>query len=146
MAVSAFKSTSRRGAARSEGQRRPPGNSGEKIPRHRRRSSSVSAAEPRNSGPRVASAAVAEFLNKRDNPLFCSTASPTVLEDESRCDDGGGSKCRRGRSSSRSSAFIRKEWGGRSLSRVDVGRRRRSAPRGRFGDSEVIFYSWSSLD
>ncbi|CAA7398307.1 unnamed protein product [Spirodela intermedia] len=144
MADSAFKSTSRRGsfagaptAARSEGQRRPPENPTEKIPRlRRRRASSVSAAETRNSGPREAS--VAEFLNKRDNPLFCSTASPTVLEDESGDDDdgGGSSKCRRGRSSSRSSAFIRKEWGGRSLSRVDAGRRRRSGPRGRFEDSE----------
>ncbi|CAA6661933.1 unnamed protein product [Spirodela intermedia] len=128
MADSAFKSTSRRGASQGPPPRLAPRGSGA---RRRIRREDTPPPPPPGVGGGVP--------EQEDNPLFCSTASPTVLEDESGDDDdgGGSSKCRRGRSSSRSSAFIRKEWGGRSLSRVDAGRRRRSGPRGRFEDSEL---------
>ncbi|KAK7405666.1 hypothetical protein VNO78_07257 [Psophocarpus tetragonolobus] len=107
MAVAAFKSSSRRGAQSSAA---PPnassssGRSSIRAPNPTRRSRSVSASA------RGRSDISAEFLNKRDNPLFDETQSAkTVLENSTPAN------------SARSAAP------GRTLARADSGRRTRSA-------------------
>uniref|UniRef100_A0A1D1ZE94 Uncharacterized protein PF13_0277 n=1 Tax=Anthurium amnicola TaxID=1678845 RepID=A0A1D1ZE94_9ARAE len=148
MAVSAFKSTSKRGnfagppGDASSARHRQSEDPGKGIPA--RRSRSVSAV---SRSPQDAPAAMSEFLNKRDNPLFCdcpASVSPTDSEKSMSVVEKGsvhGSDCRRGRSASRSSGFRseqsghRQEWG-RSLSRIDVGRRRRSVSRSHYGNPE----------
>ncbi|XP_030548178.1 uncharacterized protein LOC115753622 [Rhodamnia argentea] len=155
MAVSAFKSTSRRGASAS-------GSSGATAPSPSVREASRDAqrrASPRRSRSVSAFSRVAsspEFLNKRDNPLFCTGDSPPENEtlSEKLIRGGGnsggletrivGTKAegrspgvvdeRRGRSVSRSGGVGSNLLGdrrdlGRSLSRVDTRRRVRSVSR-----------------
>ncbi|XP_010251651.1 PREDICTED: uncharacterized protein LOC104593480 isoform X2 [Nelumbo nucifera] len=165
MAVSAFKSMSKRGslgtpstnlasAAESNSE-----NLGKKV--LHRRSRSVSAFSRNSletpSSSQLPSTDKEEFLNKRDNPLFWSSTSPPRGSTETenvigiaKFDSSASrlgrpasnvSDTRRGRSVSRNSGYVNTSSGnrkevGRSLSRVDTGRRRRSASRGRYGNSE----------
>ncbi|KAK6934055.1 hypothetical protein RJ641_036949, partial [Dillenia turbinata] len=153
MAVSAFRSTSKRGnlntdhpkpSSKTSSSSKPPAdNSPRKAPI--RRSRSVCAF----------SRTQLDYQNKRDNPLFCADNSPPSDPENntrfSKFDQNdsrfGGSVSksadfgvlpdnRRGRSASRSNDNRVSSGIGRSLSRVDVGRRRRSVSRGPFGNSE----------
>ncbi|XP_077248858.1 uncharacterized protein LOC143888352 [Tasmannia lanceolata] len=166
MAVSAFKSTSRRGNLGSSPTNNPSTKEnskedlGKKLPRQRSRS--VSALSRSSEIFSSSSSNTVDFLNKRDNPLFCSTTSsppdehqsenairiPNFVESSSKFGElvtesmaGGVSDSRKGRSVSRNvdsrTQFSgpRKE-SGRSLSRVDTGRRNRSLSRDRYGNSE----------
>lgn len=169
MAVSAFKSTSKRGNFGNSSSSKSTstatynsvkeGNSADLVTKCiNRRSRSVSAL-PRTSS----SSTIVDFLNKRDNPLFCSTSSspPDLLESEtlsrvanfepnvpkfSESPTKSEGNCvrntRRGRSVVRNSEIGNKFGGfskemGRSLSTVDTGRRRRSVSRGRAESCEV---------
>ncbi|MQL97057.1 hypothetical protein Taro_029746 [Colocasia esculenta] len=150
MAVSAFKSTSKRGSFANAGpsssvRQHQSEDAGRKVPSRRSRSvSAVSRSRLEEPAPML------EFLNKRDNPLFCtSSASPTDSEKSVAvavpvAEKGGedASGCRRGRSTSRSSSLHGQQSGhrndcGRSLSRIDMGRRRRSVSRDHYGKPEV---------
>ncbi|KAF6167292.1 hypothetical protein GIB67_043153 [Kingdonia uniflora] len=149
MAMSAFKSSSKRGnlgtTSSSTNPRRTSEDLSKKIPH--RRSRSVSAVS-RNSSITT----IDEFLNKRDNPLFHNPPqnSPQTDQNASKLEEThstaarvDGLEGRRGRSVSRSSVVLsgekvvgaRKEVG-RSLSRVDTGRRQRSVSRGHCDNSE----------
>ncbi|XP_030441145.1 uncharacterized protein LOC115663272 isoform X2 [Syzygium oleosum] len=155
MAVSAFKSASRRGAAQASASagaaaptavREASRDAQRRAPPRRSRSVSASSRVPSDT----------EFLNKRDNPLFCSGDSPPengTLPGKSIRGGGnignlesrvGGAKAggtspgvvdeRRGRSISRKGGVGSDSSGdrrdvGRSLSRVDTGRRVRSVSR-----------------
>ncbi|KAK6921804.1 hypothetical protein RJ641_012311 [Dillenia turbinata] len=153
MALSAFRSTSKRGNLNTD---------------HPKPSSKTSASSkpPADHSPRKApirrsrsvcafSRTQLDYLNKRDNPLFCADNSPPSDRenntrfskfdpDDSRfsgsvsksADFGVLADNRRGRSASRSNDNRVSSGIGRSLSRVDVGRRRRSVSRGPFGNSE----------
>ncbi|XP_057980790.1 uncharacterized protein LOC131166342 isoform X2 [Malania oleifera] len=148
MAVSSFKSTSKRGnlvvssTSSFSGKESAP-NSPKKVPARRSRSVSAS--------PRHHLDVTSDFLNKRDNPLFWSADSPlegdirsetsvrfSKFEEKAAESDRKTSKVassvdsRRGRSVSRNADAGSKLSGGRkeigrSLSRVDTGRRSRSA-------------------
>ncbi|XP_058078374.1 uncharacterized protein LOC131226723 isoform X2 [Magnolia sinica] len=164
MAVSAFRSTSKRGNVGtssntiSSAKENNTEDLGKRI--SHRRSRSVSAVSRSYLG-KSPSSNVIDF-SKRDNPLFCnsSPSPPDELESESvigiskfseksvksgetatKSVGSGVSDGRRGRSVSRSSdaknQFLgpRKEYG-RSLSRIDTGRQRRSVSRGHCGNSE----------
>ncbi|KAI3419933.1 uncharacterized protein J3R85_012860 [Psidium guajava] len=155
MAVSAFKSTSRRGASASA-------SSGAAAPSPSVREASRDAlrrASPRRSRSVSAFSRVAsspEFLNKRDNPLFCSGDSPPEKETlPEKLIRGGGNSGdlesrigrtkaegrspsvvdeRRGRSISRNGGVGSNPSGdrrdvGRSLSKVNTTRRVRSVSR-----------------
>ncbi|KAF3434333.1 hypothetical protein FNV43_RR25436 [Rhamnella rubrinervis] len=150
MAVSAFKSSSRRTnfastSSSSTGQasvRQSTDNSPKKAPL--RRSRSVSAFSRTQLD--VSSSTSDDFLNKRDNPLFWTTGSPPDLDAVNpqkplavtpsstsgarnlKAPSSGDVGDRRGRSATRNSDGLgnRKELVGRSLSRVDTGRRNRS--------------------
>ncbi|OVA13762.1 hypothetical protein BVC80_1769g13 [Macleaya cordata] len=157
MAVSAFKSTSKRGnpgttsnptsSSAREGNSEDLGKAG-----IHRRSRSISALSRTSS-----SSSIVDFLNKRDNPLFCSTSSspPDLLESESlnrvakfdqkeskfnvsptKSEGNCVSDNRRGRSVIRNSETGNKFGGaskelGRSLSTVDRGRGLSTVDRGR---------------
>lgn len=157
MAVSAFKSSSRRtnlapttssSSSSSAGQasvRHSTENSPKKAPL--RRSRSVSAFSRTQLD--VSSPTSHDFLNKRENPLFWTTGSPPDLDavDPQRsvavtpnsnpggrsvkAPSSGDGDDRRGRSVARNADALgnRKELVGRSLSRVDTGRRNRSVSR-----------------
>ncbi|KAF8398089.1 hypothetical protein HHK36_017015 [Tetracentron sinense] len=171
MAVSAFKSTSKRGNLGTSStnniysaKENNSENSSKKFPP--RRSRSVSALSRNHldisSSSSTPLSGVIDFLNKRDNPLFCSSSSspPDAIESEklmgiakfdentsnlrtpaSELVSSGVLDSRRGRSVSRipnsgnQLQETRKEMG-RSLSRVDIGRRPRSVSRGHYGNSE----------
>lgn len=151
MAVAAFKSASRRGNLASPSVTVSSGReSREDAPKKApiRRSRSVSAFS------RTSLDVSTEFVNKRDNPLFCSSTSPRDDQIESlktaeisKFDETthnldpasaksvnsdsvygrrGRSVTRNGEVSSKESIMGKKETG-RSLSRVDTGRRNRSA-------------------
>ncbi|KAL5994956.1 hypothetical protein ACLOJK_025013 [Asimina triloba] len=165
MAVSAFRSTSKRGNiasssnSSSSAKESNSGDLGKKIPHGRSRSvSAVSRSYSEISLP----SSVVEFSNKRDNPLFSnsSPSPPDELEHENvigiskfpersvesartltKPMGSGVPESRRGRSVSRSSDVknqlpgTRTEYG-RSLSRVDTRRRQRSLSRGHYGNSK----------
>lgn len=132
MAVAAFKSSSRRGNqsststppnTSSSGSARSSSNSNNNNNNNRapiRRSRSVSAFSRRPSLD-----VDTDFLNKRDNPLFDDTSqsnqTPLLLEASSAPAKGPSGFGARGRSAARNAES------GRSLSRVDSGRRTRSA-------------------
>lgn len=165
MAVAAFKSSSRRGnlstttatTSHSAGKETtekeiPP----KKVPM--RRSRSVSAFSRRTSTD-VSSSSSEDFLNKRDNPLFWSSGSGSILEPEasttSRNTRALGSEVadnRRGRAVTRNGGVGSNKGSGsgkettRSLTRVDVGRPDRSVSRRNYLTSEVrnSFLQWSS--
>ncbi|KAJ1376816.1 hypothetical protein SESBI_49547, partial [Sesbania bispinosa] len=132
MATAAFKSSSRRGSQSSTTPSNTPSSSGRSSNNRApiRRSRSVSAFSRTSSSLDVST----EFLNKRDNPLFSTTdevpqSNQTLLETStpakgasSAVSNGGA----RGRSVARNAEPGRKD-SGRSLSRVDTGRRTRSA-------------------
>ncbi|KAF4384679.1 hypothetical protein F8388_003986 [Cannabis sativa] len=141
MALSAFKSSSRRNNITT-----PPSSSSSTIPNNNgrrapdisakrqaaaRRSRSVSALSRTTSDFSNASI---DFLNKRDNPLFSATPSPPDLDNPAPTDSRPSTvsaDSRRGRSVSRNdnaSLGATKEVG-RTLSRVDTGRRNRSVSR-----------------
>ena len=148
MAVSAFRSKSKRSTSVappnpvSSLKNRPADDAEKKIPA--RRSRSVSAVS-RYAGA-AAEPAEVEFMNKRDNPLFSRSGSPSLLP-SSESDvhyevlEGGRSDfdSKRGRSVSRSSGFEKESSSNRSLSRVSTGGRRRSVSRGHYGYPEVQF-------
>ncbi|KAL5568725.1 hypothetical protein UlMin_025300 [Ulmus minor] len=142
MAVSAFKSSSKRSNLTSASSsyttttsaKQNVGDSPKKAPI--RRSRSVSAFSRTNLD---ASSSADDFLNKRDNPLFWANASPPgigstepkkLILGNSKSASSVAADDRRGRSVARNSDVSggRKEVG-RSLSRVDTGRRNRSVSR-----------------
>ncbi|XP_058226072.1 uncharacterized protein LOC131334819 isoform X2 [Rhododendron vialii] len=142
MATSAFKSTSRRATA---SERSPDKNA------PIRRSHSVSAlSRTHHRHHHLPQHDVAsEFSNKRDNPLFWTSASPPddkeVGSSAAAAETGS---AERGRSVVRNSDLVgkkvvesgkKKDVPGRSLSRVDTGRRRRSVSRSHYAayESEV---------
>ncbi|KAH7536815.1 hypothetical protein FEM48_Zijuj03G0026400 [Ziziphus jujuba var. spinosa] len=156
MAVSAFKSSSRRSNIASTSYttpssiRNPTENSPKKAPL--RRSRSVSAfSRTQLDGPSSSSSSCADdFLNKRDNPLFWTTGSPPDLNSidpqkpntststststgtkNLKAPSSSAGDIRRGRSVARNADAqgTRKEVVARSLSRVDTGRRNRSLSR-----------------
>ncbi|XP_015876216.3 uncharacterized protein LOC107412901 isoform X2 [Ziziphus jujuba] len=152
MAVSAFKSSSRRSNIASTSYttpssiRNPTENSPKKAPL--RRSRSVSAfSRTQLDGPSSSSSSCADdFLNKRDNPLFWTTGSPPDLNSidpqkpntststgtkNLKAPSSSAGDMRRGRSVARNADAqgTRKEVVARSLSRVDTGRRNRSLSR-----------------
>ncbi|KAF7836297.1 uncharacterized protein G2W53_011156 [Senna tora] len=122
MAIAAFKSSSRRGNLAAS----PPSSTRDDAPKKApiRRSRSVSALS------RSSFDISTEFINKRDNPLFCSstTSSPRDDDEVESAKTRGRSVMRDGEVSSSKGAVMtgRKETG-RSMSRVDTGRRNRSA-------------------
>ncbi|PON81140.1 hypothetical protein TorRG33x02_230990 [Trema orientale] len=143
MAVSAFKSSSRRNnltnpSSSSSSKHTTISNNGRQSPEippkkqaPTRRSRSVSAFSRTSS--ELSSASSHDFLNKRDNPLFSATPSPPDLDNPAASVAPGSAVAdsRRGRSVARNSDVLvggRKE-AGRSLSRVDTGRRNRSLSR-----------------
>ncbi|XP_043725879.1 uncharacterized protein LOC122672479 [Telopea speciosissima] len=171
MAVSAFKSNSKRGNLGSSSNNKSSSAKDSELTKKvpLRRSRSVSAVG-RNyqdkeipSSSNSISTSTVDFLNKRDNPLFYSStlSPPDVIESENvigivkldeqasrlgeaaRKSVGTGfvSDSRRGRSVTRLSDYgnqslaTRREVG-RSLSREEMGRRRRSVSRGHYGNSE----------
>ncbi|ONK77970.1 uncharacterized protein A4U43_C02F12840 [Asparagus officinalis] len=141
MALSAFKSTTKRGTNPNGPDPSKQGNKGAN-----RRSRSVSAVSRAN-GPSSSKSSSSnlsvsdEFLIKRDNPLYCCSSSSSSSSPDEVLEGSG----RRGRSFSRSSEVGKQGSGGcrnektvRSLSRVDPGRRRmRSVSRGRYGKLET---------
>lgn len=149
MAVSAFKSTSKRGniSSTSTGKERID-HSPKKVPPRRSRSvSTLSRAQLEPPPSSSQSTTVLDFLNKRDNPLFWSGTSPPSSEsakgitkfDESSCESALVKQDnRRGRSVLRNSDVIEAQSSssrkiiGRSLSQV----RGRSVSRGHYGTSE----------
>ncbi|GMP60936.1 hypothetical protein CsSME_00023602 [Camellia sinensis var. sinensis] len=148
MATSAFKSTSRRGNTTTSSTSSSR-NSPKKAPI--RRSLSVSALS--RTHDHLQSDITSEFLNKRDNPLFWSCSGPPDKEIEPQdvrkvsatvltgSVDG---QRERGRSVTRNSSKKVGEGGrkpvgvggGRSLSKVDTGRRGRSVSTGHYAASE----------
>ncbi|KAK6140428.1 hypothetical protein DH2020_025812 [Rehmannia glutinosa] len=79
MATSAFKSTSRRGAAAAETKAPPP------VSASRRRSHSVSAVSRKTHVPLDDKTLIStEFSNSRDNPLFWATSSPPEREESEK--------------------------------------------------------------
>ncbi|KAK1279299.1 hypothetical protein QJS04_geneDACA015100 [Acorus gramineus] len=165
MAVSAFKSTSKRGTfaatptASSSNAKEPKTEDPKKKKPQQRRSRSVSAASRNRtevSSPRLP-LNISEFSDTRDNPLFSSSSpSPPDSRKTQRSTRLGESDCglhqkpikidaldtRRGRAASRSSSGCGGDgkFSGRSLSR------RRSFSSGRFGDSESEIEGGSVLD
>ncbi|KAG5539305.1 hypothetical protein RHGRI_019763 [Rhododendron griersonianum] len=153
MATSAFKSTSRRATA---SERSPD----KKAPI--RRSHSVSALS-RTHHHLPQRDVASDFSNKRDNPLFWTTASPPPDEEVgSSAPAAETGSAERGRSVVRNSDHVgkkvvesgkKKDVPGRSLSRVDTGRRRRSVSRSHYAayeseverDSVVLFNSRSKV-
>ncbi|XP_024026262.1 uncharacterized protein LOC21403166 isoform X1 [Morus notabilis] len=154
MAVSAFKSSSRRSnltnpsssssSSTATPSVRPNADaSPARKPATLRRSRSVSAFSRTSS--EIPASSSDDFLNKRDNPLFWSTGSPPDLEinpvsvaplkgvvsDSGEANRKKESSDGRGRQAARNPDALpgRKEVG-RSLSRVDAGRRNRSVSRG----------------
>ncbi|KAH7547691.1 hypothetical protein JRO89_XS14G0003100 [Xanthoceras sorbifolium] len=135
MAVSAFKSSSRRGNPWSSSTKMAASDKESKQESAKpkvppRRSRSVSAFSRNH-----LDISSNDFLIKRDNPLFCTNDSPhetTTLKAASV--DGN----RRGRSVSRNASVDKRVSGiGRSLSRVDTGRRGRSvSSRGQYMNCE----------
>ncbi|KAL5735242.1 hypothetical protein ACOSP7_033103 [Xanthoceras sorbifolium] len=135
MAVSAFKSSSRRGNPWSSSTKMATSDKESKQESAKpkvppRRSRSVSAFSRNH-----LDISSNDFLIKRDNPLFCTNDSPhetTTLKAASV--DGN----RRGRSVSRNASVDKRVSGiGRSLSRVDTGRRGRSvSSRGQYMNCE----------
>ncbi|KAG6630826.1 uncharacterized protein LOC122291725 isoform X1 [Carya illinoinensis] len=153
MAVAAFKSSSRRGnlttttthsaGRESSDKENPP----KKAPI--RRSRSVSAF-PRRTNSEIPSTSD-DFLNKRDNPLFWSGGSGSLIESPTTNTNAnadtvavshGGVDNRRGRSVARTAGVGSNKGPGsgketaRSLSRVYTGRRDRSVSRQHFATSE----------
>lgn len=155
MAVSAFKSTSKRGnlSSTSTGKERID-HSPKKVPPRRSRSvSTLSRAQLEPPPSSSQSTTVLDFLNKRDNPLFRSGTSPPSSESAKRISKFDKSSCesalvkqdnRKGRSVLRNSDVIEAQSSsstkiiGRSLSQV----RRRSVSRGHYGTSEVLNFNW----
>ncbi|KAE9592753.1 hypothetical protein Lalb_Chr19g0132561 [Lupinus albus] len=119
MAVSAFKSSSRRGNQSSAPSSTPPSQPLNKPPI--RRSRSVSAFSRSNLDIST------EFLNKRDNPLFDQTSSNSDLKGPLSADSSNRGRSVTRNGESRSSAAIGRKESGRVLSGVDWGRRTRSA-------------------
>ncbi|XP_042515100.1 uncharacterized protein LOC122089429 isoform X5 [Macadamia integrifolia] len=171
MAVSAFKSNSKRGNLGSSSSNitssAKDSELTKKVPP--RRSRSVSAVVRNCQDEEISTV---DFLNKRDNPLFCcsSTSPPEVIESEnaigiakfnenaSRLGEAAkksvGSGCvsdsRRGRSVTRHADYGNQSLAtrgvvGRSLSRVDTGRRGRSVSKGHYGNSESEVEKETSL-
>lgn len=156
MATSAFKSTSKRpstssSTTRNKQQPRNQQNPTQKVPIRRSRSVTPFSRTHLDS--------TSEFKNKTDNPLFWVDGSPQSEEDfdgvkvnnvskieipkfidlnsvnvKGSCSSNGGSESRRGRSVCRGETKV--SGIGRSLSRVDTARRRRSSSRGNFANSE----------
>ncbi|KAK1293806.1 hypothetical protein QJS10_CPA16g01272 [Acorus calamus] len=147
MAVSAFKSTSKRGnfstpATGSSSTKETNTEDPQKKSQHRRRSRSVSAASRTHfdSPSSRLPLNISEFSDKRDNPLFSSSSPSPPGGCKSEKSIGFGefdrgsrpkptgadvSDGRRGRVASRSSGGGSK-FSGRSLSKVDTGRRRQA--------------------
>ncbi|KAJ0985296.1 hypothetical protein J5N97_003652 [Dioscorea zingiberensis] len=146
MAVSAFRSTSKRSSSVAppnpvcSTRTRPAGDAEKKIPG--RRSRSVSAVA-RSYSRAVTEPGELEFMNKRDNPLFSrssSSSSSPSPESDVRCEvfeeKSGPMDSRRGRSVSRSSGFGKEgSNNNRSLSSMS-GRRGRSVSKGHYGNPE----------
>lgn len=143
MAVSAFRSTSKKGsnASPSRSAFSPPkepvlADSRERIPP--RRSRSVSAAPRRCPDPSPTPPAVSDYSNTRNNPLFgCpSSSSSSSPESESRVGTANG-----GIEASSSSSRR-----GRPVSIEGSGNRRiRSVSRGHHGYSEVLILFWFQI-
>eukprot|EP00268_Persea_americana_P007546 TRINITY_DN12831_c0_g1_i4.p1 TRINITY_DN12831_c0_g1~~TRINITY_DN12831_c0_g1_i4.p1 ORF type:complete len:579 (-),score=125.70 TRINITY_DN12831_c0_g1_i4:149-1885(-) len=172
MAVSAFRSTSKRGSLGastttiSSTKENNTEELGKKIPPRRSRSVSALSRTSYEKSSSSAASNILEFSNKRDNPLFCSSSpSPpdeleskpmvgiskssanatNIIDSVNKSTRASVSDSRRGRSVTRSSDLSNQFLGhrkevGRSLSRVDTGRRPRSVSRGHYGsrESEVI--------
>ncbi|KAJ4847343.1 hypothetical protein Tsubulata_026786 [Turnera subulata] len=159
MAVAAFKSTSRRGAAAataSASSDRESRHQNHQTPARKappRRSRSVSAA-PRSHLYETTASAELDFLIKRDNPLYCSSNSVSPPDKDKESNETEGKRtfqiaptmpitpsedARRGRSVSRNNDSVKNGSGiGRSLSRVDTGRRHRSVSRGPGSRTHVV--------
>ncbi|KAI8546052.1 hypothetical protein RHMOL_Rhmol07G0086000 [Rhododendron molle] len=157
MATSAFKSTSRRATA---SERSPD----KKAPIRRSHSvSALSRTHHRHHHHLPQHDVASDFSNKRDNPLFWTTASPPPDEElGSSAPAAETGSAERGRSVVRNSDLVgkkvvesgkKKDVPGRSLSRVDTGRRRRSVSRSHYAayeseverDSVVLFNSRSKV-
>lgn len=170
MAVSAFRSTSKRGnlgassTTISSSKENNTEELGKKIPPRRSRSVSALSRTSYEKSSSSAASNILEFSNKRDNPLFCCSSSPSppdeleskpmvgiskssanatnIVDSVNKSTSATVSDSRRGRSVTRNSdlsdQFLgRRKEVGWSLSRVDTGRRPRSVSRGHYGSSEV---------